>query len=778
MSTDPNSIPASTQAWNSFAAAFVAGTFDTRIKTGEDYASRTLAEIFQMKPAAEDKLAGPAFIPSTYADYDAREHGAQRERGQFIALTADIDSGDLGPGVVQQAIDAFVGESAYLIYSSPHSRPGDRRWRALIPLAVPVPFDAWYDAQTALFTFLGSKGIETDWALARAGQLVFLPNVPAVHEKTGTALRGEDGKPLHYQRHATSLAKPGLDLSDGPVSDGMAEIRRRRAEDERERDRMRKEAEQRRANRPQGTETSLIEDFNAANSVETMLELCGYTQSDRDARDWQSPYQTGSTFATRIMDDKWFSLSQSDVSARVGQTCRDGCFGDAYDLYAHYKHGGDHKAAYRTLGQEQRASNVIHPARFNPPEWMDEAPPYDELPEWAGHDEFVIDEPAAPVAEELRVVDAFDFLESEIPTRPWVIPGVMLSGYTHMLAAPGGSGKSLFTLQLAIALARGEPWGDFIPRHKARTLVINVEDDLHEQRRRLAAAQRVMEADRADLMGMVHLVADTDSIVIAGFDNARRMVATPIVHVIVDYIRRHAIDVLIVDPFTETFEGDENDNSEVKWAMRVWRDEIARATGCVVYLVHHTTKGASAKAGEADVVRGAGAIVNSTRISATLMPMTSDEAEAVGIDAKNRHLYVRYDDAKANQSLKSGHARWFEKITVQLANGTEEHPGDEVGALKPWRLPSPFDGITTTHLKRVQTAIGGGQWRENQQANEWAGNAVADALMMNANDPKDRKRIIAMLREWIKNDVLRVVENEDAKRNKRKFVEVGIWVTD
>ena len=37
------------------------------------------------------------------------------------------------------------------------------------------------------------------------------------------------------------------------------------------------------------------------------------------------------------------------------------------------------------------------------------------------------------------------------------------------------------------------------------------------------------------------------------------------------------IGVVVCDPFAETFEGDENSNSEVKWAGILWR-EVARKT--------------------------------------------------------------------------------------------------------------------------------------------------------------------------------------------------------
>lgn len=299
-------------------------------------------------------------------------------------------------------------------------------------------------------------------------------------------------------------------------------------------------------------------------------------------------------------------------------------------------------------------------------------------------------------AKPLEIVDAFDFEEADLPVRPWIVPGAILSGYTHMLAAPGGSGKSLFTLQFAIALATGTQWGEFTPRRRCRSLLINVEDDITEQRRRLAAAARVMNVDPKALKGWIYLVDGSQGVVVAAHnENTRALTMTPVAGKLRDLITEHKIDVLWADPFAETFEGDENDNSEVKWAMKIWRDEIARATQVAVYLVHHTTKYAANGAGDANVIRGAGAIVNSTRISATLMPMTQEEATAIGIDQSERHLFVRYDDAKANQSLKTNTARWFKKESVELTNGTGLQEADEVGALVPWIPPDAFDNLTT-----------------------------------------------------------------------------------
>lgn len=734
------------------------GALDTHIDTGEDYDPLTLYEIFTMEPGASPKMEGLAMIPSSYRDYDARVHKVQQERGEFVCLTADIDKGNHPLDTIRSLVKGFCREAAWLIYSSPHARPGDMRWRVIVPLLTPVPFDEWIDAQHAFFAMFERADIEVDRALDRAGQPVYLPNVPEFHEKSGDRLRGEDGEALYYESASTGCATHALTLARGPIAAGIAEVRRQREADEREREKIRKEAEERRANRQHTDGAPIIEDFNRENSIATMFELYGYEQSPRHSEDWRSPNQTSESYATRIMGDKWVSLSGSDAGVGLGEKCKAGCFGDAYDLFVHYEHGGDHKAAFRALYAERRTATQHLPP---PPPIDREDPGYTEIPDGPDEEsEAVIDVPEmeeTPPA--LTFIDAFDFNEADIPPRPWVIPGVMLSGYTHMLAAPGGSGKSLFTLQLAITLAQGKPWGSFVPRRRCKTAIVNVEDDIDEQRRRLAAARRVMEADGRDLMGMIQITPTPETIIVAGrSQDGRTFTTTPVVEALISYIEENGIDVLIVDPFAETFEGDENDNSEVKWCMKIWRDEIARRTGCVVYLVHHTVKYSGNGAGDANVIRGAGAIVNSTRISATLMPMSSDDADMIGVDQAERHLYVRYDDAKANQSLKTNSARWFQKISVELDNGSGDTPGDEVGALMPWTPPDAFDGLSQhlikTILDQVEQGMSTGERYTastrggSKESGRWVGCLIMDHAGL--SEPAARR----VISTWKSNGVL------------------------
>ncbi|MEZ5688768.1 MAG: hypothetical protein R3E21_08320 [Caenibius sp.] len=365
MTPNNNSVAPS---WSENRAVIFNGQRDTHINTGEDYDTLALGSIFTMKPGCAVKQSAPAILPSTYNGHDARCHARQREVGSFVVLCVDIDKGDHPLARVEEATKLIAGDCAALIYSSAHARPGDMRWRVMLPLRKPLAFAAWYDAQCAVFSLYGRQGIAVDPALSRAAQPVYLPNVPVVHAASGTALR-EDGKPLYFQRSV--LGQDAIDPSSGIIAGEIAAIHRQRESDERERQRIRNAAMQRRANRPRNGTGHIIQQFNAANDLVKLLQAYGYAQSPRHPEDWRSPHQTSGSYATRIMGDKWVSLSASDSAARLGENFSDGCFGDAYDLFAHFEHDGDHKSAFRALYAARRAELAYR--KFGRPVSMKEA---------------------------------------------------------------------------------------------------------------------------------------------------------------------------------------------------------------------------------------------------------------------------------------------------------------------------------------------------------------------------------------------------------------------
>ena len=92
-----------------------------------------------------------------------------------------------------------------------------------------------------------------------------------------------------------------------------------------------------------------------------------------------------------------------------------------------------------------------------------------------------------------------------------------------------------------------------------------------------------------------------------------------------------------------------------------------------------------------------------------------------------------------------------------------------------WKWPNPFAGVTAADLLAVQKAVAGGCWRENVQARDWVGKAVARALGLDLRKPADKAKVKGLLRGWIAEGALIVVTGKDQRGEERPFVEVGKW---
>lgn len=63
------------------------------------------------------------------------------------------------------------------------------------------------------------------------------------------------------------------------------------------------------------------------------------------------------------------------------------------------------------------------------------------------------------------------------------------------------------------------------------------------------------------------------------------------------------------------------------------------------------------------------------------------------------------------------------------------------------------------------------------QAKDWVGKPIAAALHLDLDSKADKAKIKGALKIWLENNMFKEVEGEDAKRNKRIFIEVGVWAS-
>lgn len=317
----------------SFCTGF--GPFDTRKNDGEAYNGVTGAEIARMiqNPQSVDKEKAQWIIPSTYREADARSHDVQRSRGDFRFLPLDVDCNDLPLADLTATLSAVLGDSARLVYATRSSKPDNRKWRALIPLHTPLPGEDYADTVTAFFDLLEGQSegfLIPDRALARPSQLVYLPN------------RGD-----HYEYEIAKGARLAL-TADHPVILRREDTRAQRKEAE-AKAAMWREAK---ARQVPNNDSSIVDGFNSAETVANLLAKYGYQQAGQ-SNDWRSPFQQSGSYATRDCGAYWISLSASDAAAGLGQDSMSGQrFGDAFDLFVHFDHGGNFGAAVKAYAKE------------------------------------------------------------------------------------------------------------------------------------------------------------------------------------------------------------------------------------------------------------------------------------------------------------------------------------------------------------------------------------------------------------------------------------------
>ena len=266
---------------------------------------------------------------------------------------------------------------------------------------------------------------------------------------------------------------------------------------------------------------------------------------------------------------------------------------------------------------------------------------------------------------------------TDIPERPWIIPGLLMRRHVTMLAAPGSTGKSVLCMTVAAFLANGTDLGGrYKHRGKAcRVLYYSAEEDLHEQSRRLAAICTAHGLDYRKTAENLRLWTLDDVNLMLAQTGPAGVPAHNTTHS--DLLGRHTdgADVVILDPLADIHLLPESDNAAMSWFMRHMRG-YAMSRNIAVLVTHHVAKGIGNREGNVDIMRGASAIANSARTSLTLFPPTEEDCSTYGIPKEERNRYVRLDDAKMNLGLASLSSTWLKKEPVKLANG------DVVGVLK------------------------------------------------------------------------------------------------
>lgn len=413
--------------------------------------------------------------------------------------------------------------------------------------------------------------------------------------------------------------------------------------------------------------------YRATGAADAGADLSGVDEADLEAR-----IRSGADFHYTTLE-----LTKRWALAGIEQ---DEALGRLHALYDEARPSGG-----PLLGRWQKARKDAERAldgamrRFKP---RDERLVLDTLARLLGEED-----PELPVEE---VEPALDPVQGHVPRpldqyepRRWLLGSILIRQFVTVLAGSGGGGKTSLAIGWALSLASGKPvMGERVG--KPRRVLIWSEDPPEELAKRVDAAMKVHGLTRADIEDRLIVVSiDELKITIARFSQELREVIAVDLPALRDIILRNRLDVVMLDPIAELHELEENDNVQMAKLMGMIRS-VARETKAAILLLHHASKAsvASGKQSSATATRGAGAIVNSARVSMVLNEMTAKDAEDLGIHEDERPLYGELTRPKANMGPRTFGGDFLKVELVPFGNGDAENDEDIVAVSVPWK-PTP-----------------------------------------------------------------------------------------
>jgi hypothetical protein len=367
--------------------------------------------------------------------------------------------------------------------------------------------------------------------------------------------------------------------------------------------------------------------------------------------------------------------------------------------------------------------------------------------------------------------------DAEIPPRGWLLGNSFCRRFLSGVLGDGAVGKTALRIAQLLSLATGRPLTGEHIFGRRRVLLISLEDDRDELRRRVRAAMLHHETKPEDIKGWLFLATPKGLKLIEKSTTGVEQIGK-LEGALRATIARHKIDLVCLDPFVKAHGLEENDNSAIDRVC----DLLARiAIECDIAAdaAHHVSKGPAAPAaGDANRGRGASAMKDAFRLVYTLTPMSKEEREQFGLSEAEARRLVRYDPAKVNVAPPASEARWFRMVGVPLGNASEEYPsGDEVQTVEPWIPPDLWGHVTAAVANEILDQIE----RGNDKGQRFSGDRRAgekraawrlvETMVPELTEAQCRK----VISTWLTNGVLDTRLYDDPATRKE---ERGLFVND
>ncbi|MEP3225640.1 MAG: AAA family ATPase [Parasphingorhabdus sp.] len=355
---------------------------------------------------------------------------------------------------------------------------------------------------------------------------------------------------------------------------------------------------------------------------------------------------------------------------------------------------------------------------------------------------------------------------TSIPPRPWILGEHILQRELTVIAAKGGTGKTALSLGIVVSLITGRACiGLPVYGGPRKTWLYNLEESMEELSRLIAATGKYHGIDESAHRENLFVNSGVDEPLITATESRDGLtIAEPVYDALKVAIQERGIEVFMVDPFVSSHQINENDNTRIDAVAKRWK-RLAAETNCAVVLVHHSSK---TRGGDSSVedARGASALIDAARIGIAMNKVSAADAERHCIPAEDAKAIVRIDMGKANKSAGAG-SKYMRFQSVSLGNGLVP---DCIGVLEPYALPDALTDITARHVYETQQIIKLGNYRENVQADDWAGKVVAEVTGMCAD--ADKKKVSRILKTWVSNGAFRVEKSKTEKGRTSPYVRV------
>ncbi len=234
---------------------------------------------------------------------------------------------------------------------------------------------------------------------------------------------------------------------------------------------------------------------------------------------------------------------------------------------------------------------------------------------------------------------------------------------TLLLGAPG-VGKSLYGLQMLVAIATGRAFAGVHPTGAHKVVLLSPEDNAGVIGRRIAAMAQTMGVDWELLRQNLRIVnCDGPSVLFEKDGDGIRQ--TPAGRRFFHETKAFGAAVVGLDPMMEIHLLAESDNNSMHLLMGALRD-FARTGNCAVVMFHHITKPDSDKRPTANSSRGASAITAAVRHIEIFSELEKKEREDLSLTEEQAVDIFRRDKVKSSYRRRSGRPAYFKRVSVSV----------------------------------------------------------------------------------------------------------------